>query len=329
MVNKPILAITPGEPAGIGPDLCLQLLQRPLPCPVVVIADPDMLQQRAEILGLAFDYTPWTSHHRRDRAYYVAEVSLPGPTVAGKLDPNHAQYVLQTLQRAASGCLSGEFSGLVTGPVHKGNINDAGFPFSGHTEYLANLGNSQQVVMMLADDHMRVALATTHIPLSKVSNSINQELLISVLRVLDQGLKQQFAIPQPRILVCGLNPHAGESGHLGNEEMMVIAPAIQILQQEGLRLTGPVSADTAFLQQALRNTDAILAMYHDQGLPVIKHGGFGNIVNITLGLPFIRTSVDHGTALSLAGSGNIDSGSMQSALDMAYRLTQHDTAQTA
>lgn len=329
MVNKPILAITPGEPAGIGPDLCLQLLQRPLPCPVVLVADPDMLQQRAETLGLPFDYTPWTHRHRQDRAYYIAEVSLAGPTVAGKLNPDHAQYVLQTLQRAASGCLSGEFSGLVTGPVHKGNINEAGFCFTGHTEYLADLGNSKQVVMMLANDSMRVALATTHIPLAKVSNSISQELLISVLRVLDQGLKKQFGIPQPRILVCGLNPHAGESGHLGDEEIKVIAPAIQALQQEGMNLTGPVSADTAFLKQQLANTDAVLAMYHDQGLPVIKHSGFGNIINITLGLPFIRTSVDHGTALALAGSGNIDSGSMLSALDMAYRLTQHDIAQTA
>jgi 4-hydroxythreonine-4-phosphate dehydrogenase len=232
----------------------------------------------------------------------------------------NAHYVLNTLQLAAKGCMRGEFDALVTGPLQKSVINDAGISFTGHTEYLADLSNCPRVVMMLATDTLRVALATTHLPLRDVSTQITRELLTEVLQILQHDLQTKFNIAHPRIIVCGLNPHAGEGGHLGSEEIEIIEPALESLRDKGLNLIGPLPADTAFVPRNLEQADAVLAMYHDQGLPVLKHSGFGRAVNITLGLPFIRTSVDHGTALDLAGSGKIDTGSLQQALKMAISM---------
>jgi 4-hydroxythreonine-4-phosphate dehydrogenase len=248
---------------------------------------------------------------------------LPGSRAPGVLDSSNARYILDTLRRATEGCLQGEFAALVTGPLHKGSINEAGIPFTGHTEFLAELCHTNRVVMMLASDEgggLRVALATTHLPLREVSDAITPERLEWVLRILHRELQQRFAIPEPRILVCGLNPHAGEGGHLGHEEIEVIAPLLERLRSEGMNLLGPLPADTLFTPRYLKVTDAVLAMYHDQGLPVLKHLGFGRAVNITLGLPIIRTSVDHGTALELAGSGRAESGSLEYAIDVAAQM---------
>ncbi|QFY88938.1 4-hydroxythreonine-4-phosphate dehydrogenase PdxA [Magnetovirga frankeli] len=316
------LLLTPGEPAGIGPDLCLQLACEARPQRLVALADPDMLRQRAELLGLNLTlhpYSPGGPGWHEPGQLEVLPVPLAQPAQPGRLDPAAAGYVLACLDRAVALCLSGEAAGLVTGPIHKGNINAAGIPFSGHTEYLAEATGGQPV-MMLATPGLRVALATTHLPLSQVSAAITPDLLERILRTLCTDLRGRFHLEQPRILVCGLNPHAGESGHLGREEIEVIQPLLERLRAEGMALIGPLPADTAFTPKTLQQADAVLAMYHDQGLPVLKHLGFGKAVNITLGLPIIRTSVDHGTALELAGTGQADLGSLRYALQVAAQM---------
>ncbi len=316
------IVITPGEPAGIGPDLVLQAAHQGLGTPALIIADPAMLAQRARQLEL--DITFIEAHTAPVRTaepgkLHVHPVPLSQPCTPGKLEAGNARYVLECLQLAAEGCLKNEYTALVTGPVHKGIINDAGIPFSGHTEFLAELSGSYPV-MMLACPGLRVALATTHLPLRKVSDAITPELLTRVIRILHAGLQSRFGLDCPKILVCGLNPHAGEGGHLGTKETQVIAPVLEALRQEGIRLLGPLPADTLFTPRYLDQADAVLAMYHDQGLPVLKHKGFGQAVNITLGLPFIRTSVDHGTALELAGSGKAEVGSLLAAIHQAAQM---------
>jgi len=318
------LALTPGEPAGIGPDLTVRLAQQARSQPLVAVCDPALLVARAERLGLplqieAFrDPGPATCQPGH---ISVLPVPLPVPAVPGLLNTANAPYVLETLRQAVSGCLDGRFAALVTAPVHKGVINDAGTPFTGHTEFLAELTGGTPV-MMLACPGLRVALATTHLPLRSVSAAITESSLTRVIRILHQDLIQRFAIADPRILVCGLNPHAGEGGHLGMEEIEVIGPVLQRLRDEGMELTGPLPADTLFTPRYLERADAVLAMYHDQGLPVLKHLGFGRAVNITLGLPIIRTSVDHGTALDLAGTDQADMGSLLAAIDCAAGMSR-------
>ena len=324
MIAQP-LAITSGEPAGIGPDLCLQLLGHAQP--LVVIADKTLLQQRATQLGIdvaLHDYTPATPQVANKLS--VLHIPLASPVQAGKLESANSPYVLATLRRAVQGCVSGEFSGMVTAPVHKGIINDAGMPFTGHTEFLAELTGTPQVVMMLAGGGMRVALATTHLPLREVADAITAPLLESVLRILHRDLRRRFGLAQPRILVAGLNPHAGEGGHLGREEIEVMIPVLDKLRAEGINVSAPIPADTLFAPHRLRECDAVLTMYHDQGLPVLKHASFGAGVNITLGLPIIRTSVDHGTALELAGTGKADVGSLLEAIKVAIEMVQHERA---
>ena len=317
------LAITAGEPGGIGPDLCLQLAYHEQP--LVVIADKTLLQQRAAQLCIGaqlHDYTTDKPHTYGKLS--VLHVPLAHPALPGKLDTANAAYVLETLRRAVQGCLSGEFSGIVTAPVHKGVINDAGIPFTGHTEFLAEQTHIPQVVMMLAGGGMRVALATTHLPLREVADAITAPLLESVLRILQRDLQRRFGIPQPRILVAGLNPHAGEGGHLGREEIEVMIPVLDKLRAEGFNVSAPIPADTLFAAHRLRECDAVLTMYHDQGLPVLKHASFGGGVNITLGLPIIRTSVDHGTALELAGTGRANVGSLLEAIKVATEMVRNE-----
>ncbi len=316
-IDKPI-AITAGEPAGIGPDLIIQLAQltetrliASLLTNLVVIADPDLLQERAKQLQLPFP-----------EKLTIYPVSLAKKCTAGQLDPANANYVLQTLKIAAQGCLEKKFSAVVTAPVHKGIMSDAGFKFSGHTEFFAAYTKTDHVVMLMVANELRLALATTHLPLHKVASSITTELLINTLQILHDNLQHYFGIKNPNILVCGLNPHAGENGHLGDEEIKIIIPVLEQLRNKGLNLIGPVPADTAFLPKQLSRVDAVLTMYHDQGLPVLKYLGFDHAVNVTLGLPFIRTSVDHGTALSLAGTGKAEIGSLLAAIKLAYQLAQ-------
>ncbi|MBI5006529.1 MAG: 4-hydroxythreonine-4-phosphate dehydrogenase PdxA [Nitrosomonadales bacterium] len=319
------LAITAGEPAGIGPDLCLQLAGHDLP--LVVIADKNLLQQRAAQLGIEVaihDYTPATP--LAAGKLNVLHVQLARPAQAGKLDSANAPYVLETLRRALQGCQSGEFAGMVTAPVHKGVINDAGIPFTGHTEFLAEQTQTPLVVMMLAGGGMRVALVTTHLPLREVADAITQPLLEDILRILQRDLQCRFGIAQPRIFVAGLNPHAGEGGHLGREEIEVMIPVLDKLRAEGFNVSAPIPADTLFAAHRLKECDAVLTMYHDQGLPVLKHASFGEGVNITLGLPFIRTSVDHGTALELAGTGKANVGSLLEAIKAAEGMVRHERA---
>ena len=318
------VVITPGEPAGIGPDLVLAIARQAWPVELVVVADPQLMQQRAQQLGLDITfriYDPDTAAIPQPAGTLtIAPVSLIAGVTPGKLDSANGTYVLKTLERAARGALDGEFAALVTGPVHKGVINDAGVPFSGHTEFFAEQAGCDQVVMMLATEGLRVALATTHLPLSQVSAAITPESLTRTIEILHKDLRQQFGIPQPRIYVCGLNPHAGEGGHMGREELDVIEPVLARLRQQGMDLVGPLPADTLFQEKYLKDADAVLAMYHDQGLPVLKYKGFGRAVNITLGLPFIRTSVDHGTALELAGTGRADTGSLLTAMAQAIDM---------
>ncbi len=321
------IALTPGEPAGIGPDLCLLAGQQARVAELVLIADPELLAARAAQLDLPFRARRFDPAQpaRVDKPgeFCIAELPLYTPVQAGRLDVRNARYVLDTLDHAIAGCRSGSFDALVTGPVHKAVINDAGISFSGHTEYLAAATATDQVVMMLASGSLRVALATTHLPLAQVSAAITPRLLTRVLEVLHGELQRRFGIAQPRISVCGLNPHAGENGHLGHEEQDIIIPVLEELRERGMHLTGPLPADTAFTPGRIAASDAFLAMYHDQGLPVLKHIGFGNAVNITLGLPFVRTSVDHGTALELAGTGRVNTGSLQVALDCAIDMCRH------
>ena len=323
----PRLLITPGEPAGIGPDLVVELAQTAHRAELVAVCDPTLLAARARKLRrpLEIELTDLDQPARRHRSgvLSVLPVKMAVPAKPGVLDPRNARYVLETLRRAAHACLDGRAGALVTGPVQKSVINDAGVPFSGHTEFLAEMTGAEMPVMMLAARGLRVALATTHLPLSEVPDAITRKSLKTVLRVLDHDLRTRFGIRKPRILVCGLNPHAGESGHLGREEIKVITPVLEKLRSQGLHLTGPLPADTLFTPKYLNNADAVLAMYHDQGLPVLKFAGFGEAVNITLGLPIIRTSVDHGTALDLAGSGKADSGSLRAAVSAAMELCKH------
>ncbi len=320
----PRLVVTPGEPAGIGPDICVRGAQLAFAAELVAIADRSLLSDRARQLGIAltlkeFDPAAPRQTHRPG-TLNVLHCPLRKPCAAGQLDRDNAAYVLETLRLATAGCLDGRFDGLVTGPVHKGVINDSGVAFSGHTEFLAELSATPQVVMMLAAKDLRVALVTTHVPLAQVSGLITRERVEAVLRILLADLRTKFGIASPRVLVCGLNPHAGEDGHLGREDIDVIVPVLEKLRREGAMLIGPIPADTAFIPKRLQDTDAVLAMYHDQGLPVLKFAGFGNAINITLGLPFIRTSVDHGTALELAGTPHGDPSSLIAAINAAVSM---------
>ncbi len=319
------LALTPGEPAGVGPELCVRIAQRAWPAGLVAYADPDLLTAAAGRLGLPLalaEHDPDApSAPQAAGTLGIAPVPLAVPAEAGRLDPTNAAYVLDTLRAATAACLAGEVAGLVTGPVHKGVINDAGIAFTGHTEFLAGLTGGHPV-MMLACPELRVALATTHLPLADVPRALDAATLERVLRILVADLTTRFGIARPRVLVCGLNPHAGEGGHLGREEQQILAPVLDRLRDEGMALVGPLPADTAFTPPALEGADAVLAMYHDQGLPVLKHLGFGRAVNITLGLPIVRTSVDHGTALDLAGTGRADPGSLVAAIETALDLTR-------
>lgn len=319
-------ALTPGEPAGIGPDLCLLLSREAHPHALVAIANTALMKTRAKELGVSvqmIDVGPanWPDCPAPAGALYVWDTPLPVDAQPGVLNAANAGYVLETLRCAGEGCLNGTFAGMITAPVHKGVINEAGIAFSGHTEFLAELTATEQVVMMLATHGLRVALVTTHLPLKDVALAITGERIQRVARILHHDLVTKFGIANPRVLVCGLNPHAGEGGHLGREEIEVIEPALDSLRREGLDLIGPLPADTLFTPKHLEHCDAVLAMYHDQGLPVLKYKGFGAAVNVTLGLPIVRTSVDHGTALDLAGTGQIDTGSLRVALDTAYQMT--------
>lgn len=318
------LLLTSGEPAGIGPDLCLAVAGRAWPQQLIVAGDASLLRERAQALGLSVDLEPYepdsvASPHRPGRLPVLA-VPLAAPVRPGQVDPANARYVLDMLDAAVAGCRRGEFAAMVTAPVHKGVINDAGVPFRGHTEYLAAQLGCERPVMLLVAGSLRVALATTHLPLAAVPAAITRERILATLDVLDRGLKQRFRLSAPRIVVCGLNPHAGESGHLGREELDVLAPAVEEAAGRGINATGPVPADSAFTPEALAQADAVLAMYHDQGLTVLKHIGFGRAVNVTLGLPIVRTSVDHGTALALAATGRADSGSLEAAIGLAAEL---------
>jgi 4-hydroxythreonine-4-phosphate dehydrogenase len=322
--GRPI-ALTCGESAGIGPDLCLAAAQQARDYPLVCLADRSLLQERAHQLGLPChfsDYREELAPARAAGALSVLHLPLAGHAVSGRLDRRNARATVQLIDRAVDGCRSGEFAAMVTAPVQKSVINDAGIAFTGHTEYIAARCQVPQAVMLLIAGRLRVALATTHLPLRAVPAAITQEGLLAVLQVLCRDLIRRFRIAQPRIAVCGLNPHAGESGHLGHEEQRVIAPALAEARALGLDVLGPFPADTLFVPRNLEPYDAVLAMYHDQGLPVLKHSGFGNAVNVTLGLPIIRTSVDHGTALDLAGTGNVDIGSLQSAIELAAALAR-------
>lgn len=316
------LVITAGDPAGIGADLCVQLGE--WAHGLVVIADRELLRQRAAQLGVSLQICDWQAGQVAPaHTLPVIHVPLVESAQAGVLNPANAPYVLATLQRAIDGCVSGEFAGIVTAPVHKGIINDAGIPFTGHTEFLAEQTNTPLVVMMLVGGGMRVALVTTHLPLKDVAAAITAERLESILRIIDHDLRTRFGLAQPRILVAGLNPHAGEGGYLGREEIDVMIPVLDKLRAEGMNVSPPLPADTLFTPTKLAQCDCILTMYHDQGLPVLKHASFGGGVNVTLGLPIIRTSVDHGTALELAGTGKADSGSLQAAIQLATDMVRH------
>jgi len=312
-----ILAITSGEPAGIGPELCAQLVRHNWPLRLVVLGDRELIRARGGALEMV-EYHPATP--AAAGVLEVLHMPLAVPARAGALDTGNARYVLALLDRALAGCRSGEFAGMVTAPVHKGVINDAGVAFSGHTEYLAEHTGTPRVVMMLTGGGLRVALATTHLPLAAVPAALTPGLLEETLRILQGDLVACFGLAAPRILVAGLNPHAGEGGHMGREEIDVIAPVLDRLRAEGMRLIGPLPADTLFVPHTLAQGDAVLAMYHDQGLPVLKHASFGGGVNVTLGLPVVRTSVDHGTALDLAGTGRADPGSLYAAVELAIDM---------
>jgi 4-hydroxythreonine-4-phosphate dehydrogenase len=321
------IAITPGEPAGVGPELLVKLAQENYDVELVAFADPALLMQRAAAIGLPLQCLPCDldapAQAHRSGQLKVVDIALHSPVQAGQLNTANAAYVLETLRQATDACLNKHCQALVTGPVQKSVINDAGIAFSGHTEFLEERCAADKVVMMLATEQLRVALVTTHLPLSAVPAAITTATLQRVTEILHHSLQSQFGCERPRILVLGLNPHAGEGGHMGREEIDTIIPCLDALRQRGWLLVGPMPADTAFTPRHLANCDAVLAMYHDQGLPVLKYQGFGRAVNITLGLPIIRTSVDHGTALDLAGSGSADVGSFNAALNSAIEMTQH------
>ena len=321
------IAITPGEPAGIGPDLVIAIAQQAWPVQVVVIASPELLLERAKQLQLPLKLTPYDAgadaEPQQAGTLTVLPLELGAPCVPGTLNPDNGHYVVESLRIASEKNMSGEFDAIVTGPVHKGLINQAGIPFSGHTEYFAHQANCSDVVMLLATEGLRVALVTTHIPLAYVAKAITTERLQKVTRILHRDLIEKFGIANPAIYACGLNPHAGEDGHLGREEIETIIPAFEELRREGIDIVGPLPADTMLQEKYLSQADAVLTMYHDQGLPVLKYKGFGASVNITLGLPFIRTSVDHGTALELAATGQADSGSFIEAMSNAIHLVNN------
>jgi 4-hydroxythreonine-4-phosphate dehydrogenase len=322
-LTKARIALTSGEPGGIGPELCLAVARAAMPVELVCLADRDLLAERARMLGWQIalrDYDPNVRQLQEPNTLTVLHQPLAVPSKPGQLDKRNARCVLGLLDRAIEGAVSGEFAAIVTAPVHKGVINDGGVAFTGHTEYLAQRTGSALPVMLLAAPGMRVALATTHLPLKDVSAAITVESLLAVATIMDADLRKWWGIESPRIAVCGLNPHAGEGGYLGHEEIDVIAPAINLMRQRGIHATGPLPADTAFVPQMLAGCDAVLAMFHDQGLPVIKHAGFDRTVNITLGLPILRTSVDHGTALDLAGTGRADAGSLVAAIELATEI---------
>ncbi|MND97422.1 4-hydroxythreonine-4-phosphate dehydrogenase [compost metagenome] len=318
------VVITPGEPAGIGPELVAQLAQRSWPVELVVCADATLLQDRANMLGLPLRLLPYRADQppvpQQQGTLTLLPVALRKPATPGVLSTDNGHYVVDTLARACDGCLNGEFAALITGPVHKGVINEAGVPFTGHTEFFEERSHSDNVVMMLATEELRVALATTHLPLKAISDAITPALLREIITILHHDLRTKFGIADPHVLVCGLNPHAGEGGHMGTEEIDTIIPVLNEMRAKGMNLSGPLPADTLFQPKYLDSADAVLAMYHDQGLPVLKYQGFGRAVNITLGLPFIRTSVDHGTALDLAGKGKADVGSFITALNLAIKM---------
>ncbi|MEM7001057.1 MAG: 4-hydroxythreonine-4-phosphate dehydrogenase PdxA [Pseudomonadota bacterium] len=316
------LAITPGEPAGIGPDLIVQLAQQRRSEALIVVGSIDLLRQRADRLGLPLTIEDDLAQPATQAGTLtVHHIPLAATAQPGALDTRNVPGVLASLDAAIDGCLAGDFRGVVTAPMQKSVVNDAGISFSGHTEYLAERCQAEDVVMLLVAEDLRVALATTHLALADVPKALTESLLLRRLRILHADLRQRFAIAAPRILVTGLNPHAGEGGHLGREEIEVIEPCCAALRAQGLDVVGPLPADTAFTPRALEGADAVLAMYHDQGLPVLKYAGFGHGVNVTLGLPIVRTSVDHGTALDIAGSGQADVGSFQAAVSLAARLT--------
>jgi len=318
------LALTVGEPGGIGPDLTVMLAQSEHPHQIIAICDPDLLKRRAQLLDKELTvkiFDGASEQVAKAGEIWVQPIKLAQAEVAGELNQANGQYVLDTLSHAAQGCLDGIYHAMVTAPVHKGIINEAGIPFTGHTEFLEDYTHSERVVMMLATKGLMVALVTTHLPLKDVAAAITDERLSQIVNVLDKDLKQYFALPNANILVCGLNPHAGEGGHMGREEIDVIEPCLYQLREQGITLTGPLPADTLFTNKVLEQGDVVLAMYHDQGLPVLKFKGFGQAANITLGLPIIRTSVDHGTALDLVGTGKANPGSLQTAIDYALHMS--------
>lgn len=321
------IAITPGEPAGIGPDLVIHMAQQAWPVEIVVLASRSLLESRAKQIGLPITLLDYDKNKAPEPqakgTLTILPIELGGECIPGQLNIENGAYVVDTLRTASELNMSGEFDAIVTGPVHKGLINQSGIAFSGHTEYFAHQANCSDVVMLLATEGLRVALVTTHIPLAYVSKAITTERLLKVTRILHQDLVTKFGIKHPKIYACGLNPHAGEDGHLGREEIETINPAFDLLRAEGINIVGPLPGDTIFQEKYLNDADVILAMYHDQGLPVLKYKGFGNSVNITLGLPFIRTSVDHGTALELAGTGSADPGSFRQAINSAIELSNN------
>jgi 4-hydroxythreonine-4-phosphate dehydrogenase len=323
-VYVPRIVITSGEPAGIGPDACVALAQTGWEADIVVAADAELLAATARTLGLPLTIERYDPSRRsgahRAGTLKVMHIPTARPVIAGQPDARNAAYVIDMLDRACDGCMNGEFAAMVTAPVQKSTLMDAGYPFTGHTEYLATRTRAALPVMLLVSDQLRVALVTTHLPLADVPHAITRERLRTTLRIVNMDLERHFSLAAPRVAVLGLNPHAGEAGHLGREEIDVIQPVIRELQAEGLNIQGPVPADTAFTPRFLETADVIVAMYHDQGLPVIKHVGFGNAVNMTLGLPILRTSVDHGTALTLARTGKADVGSLRAALTLAVDL---------
>ena len=325
-------ALTPGEPAGIGPDITLAAASSGR-VPFVAFADPDVLRRRAEVLGLEVRIRTVGSEIPASQAIPPGElpvvpIAAPSRVVPGRLDAANSAYVVECIRAAVAACRDRAVDGLVTAPVHKGIINDAGITFTGHTELLADLDGGARAVMMLCTPGLKVALATTHLPLRAVPDAIDSAMLIDVVRVVAHDLCARFAVPAPRIMVCGLNPHAGEGGYLGHEEIDSIAPAVEALRAEGIDVRGPIPADTAFTRERLAGADVVVAMYHDQGLPVLKHAGFGQAVNVTLGLSFVRTSVDHGTALDLAGTGKAEHSSLLSALTLARELTRAPRSDT-
>ena len=338
----PRIVVTAGEPAGIGPDLCLALARLDLACELTILADSEVLAARAQLLGQSVTlrdanelrntnkpHDSAVSRAPQRNTLYVAHRPAARPVEPGRLDAANSRHVLALLDAAVDGAMSGRYDAIVTAPVQKSIINEAGVPFTGHTEYLAERTAAPLPVMMLVTDRLRVALATTHLPLRAVADAITPTLLDQVLAIMDRDLRERFGFAKPRIAVCGLNPHAGESGHLGDEEIRVIIPALRRARSAGIDASGPVPADTLFVPRNLTQYDAVLAMFHDQGLPVLKHAGFGHAVNVTLGLPLLRTSVDHGTALELAGTGRADAGSLIAAVELAIQLVQRRLQQPA